>query len=88
MAPWTPWIDIKIFENVDFSTCCSLNFDFFKNIGVFTLRGHKKSHFSKNCQITFRLVRSMRNDITRAAMAAREPEMVQDWVFLRPDGRG
>ena len=33
-------------------------------------------------------MRSMRNDITRVALAATEPEIVQNRLFLSPDGRG
>ena len=44
--------------------------------------------FSKNHQITSRLVRSMRNDITRVAMVATEPEIVQNEVFWGPQEGG
>ena len=40
--------------------------------------------FTKNHQIASRLVRSMRNDLTKTAQAAREPEMVQNKVFKAP----
>ena len=39
--------------------------------------------FSKSRQIEFRLVRSMRNDFSKTAQAATEPEMVQNKVLLR-----
>ena len=44
--------------------------------------------FEKNPKIRSRFVRSMRNDITRIAVAATEPETVQNRVFLSPDGKG
>ena len=39
-------------------------------------------------EITFRLMPSMHNDITRVAMVAIEPEVAQKDVFLSPVGRG
>ena len=39
-----------------------------------------------NRKITSRLMRSMRNDITRVAMVATEPEVVQKEVFLEVPG--
>ena len=43
-------------------------------------RGHFHD-FWKNHKITSRLMRSMRNDITRVALVATEPETVQNMVF-------
>ena len=40
----------------------------------------------KSGQIESRLMRSMRNDLTKTAQAAREPEMVQNKVFKAPQG--
>ena len=51
--------------------------------------GLKESHFDdfpKNRKIESRLVRSMRNDLTKTAQAARGPEMVQNKVFKAPQG--
>ena len=50
-------------------------------------KGLKEGQFDdfwKKSQITSRSMRSMHNDITRVALAATEPEMVQNKVFLSP----
>ena len=46
-------------------------------------RGVILCDFFESREITSRLMHSMRSDITRVAMAATEPETVQNSVFFR-----